>query len=153
MEDDVTCELSKIKQKPLSKSDVLAEVETKESCYNGVTVKMETGNDIDYGVVDGDGDLKDFKYDEFGENETNICLEIKAEPTIKEEQDPCNCHDAGSVLFKQETADTASAYSQSVDEKNALICRPFSQATTLYDDKQSMPTDILMDLKKNNCGM
>merc|ERR1712062_305911 len=86
MEDDVTCELSKIKQKPLSKSDVLAEVETKESCYNGVTVKMETGNDIDldYGVVAGDRDLKDFKYDEFGENETNICLEIKAEPTIKE---------------------------------------------------------------------
>ena len=151
----MTCESSKIKQEPLSKSDVWGEVETKESFYNGVTVKMETGNDIDldYGVVDGDGDLKDFKYDEFVENETNICPEIKAEPTIKEEEDPCDCHDTGSVLFKQETDDTASAYSQSVDEKNALICRPFSQATTLYDDKQSMPTDILMDLKKNNSGM
>ena len=151
----MTCESSKIKQEPLSKSDVWGEVETKESCYNGITVKMETGNDIylDYGVVDGDGDLKDFKYDEFVEKETNICPEIISEPTIKEEQDPCDCHDDGSVLFKQETADTASAYSQSVDEKNALICRPFSQATTLYDDKQSMPSDILMDLKKNNCGM
>ena len=148
---DMTCELSKIKQEPLSKSDVWGEVETKESCYNGVTVKMETENDIDYGVVAGD--LKDVKYVEVVENETNICPEIKAEPTIKEEQDPCDCHDDGSVLFKQETADTASAYSQSVDEKNALICRPFSQATTVYDDKQSMPTDILMDLKKNNCGM
>ena len=152
MEEDMTCELIKIKQEPLSKSDVWGEVETKESCYNGVTVKMETGNDIDldYGGVDGDGDLKDFKYDEFVENETNICPEIKAEHTIKEEQDPCDCHDSGAVFFKQETA---SAYSQSVDEKNALICRPFSQATTLYDDKQSMPTDILMDLKKNNWGM
>ena len=145
----MTCELSKIKQEPLSKSDVWGEVETKESCYNSITVEIETGNDIDldYGVVDGGGDLKDFKHAEFGQIETNIW------PEIKEEQDPCNCHDAGSVLFKQETADTASAYSQSVDEKNALICRPFSQATTLYDDKQFTPTDILMDLKKNNCGM
>ena len=147
----MTCESIKIKQEPLSKSDVGGEFETKESCCNIVTVKMETGNDIDYTVVDGD--LKDFKYDEFVENKRNICPEIKAEPTIKEEQDPCDCHDSGPVLFKQETADTASAYSQSVNEKNALICRPFSQATTLYDDKQSMPMNILMDLKKNNCGM
>jgi len=123
-------------------------VKLKLKSKKGLTVKMETGNDIDCGVEDRDGDLKDFKYDEFVENKTNICLEIKAEPAIKEEEDPCDCHDTGSVLFKQETDDTASAYSQSVDEKNALICRPFSQATTLYDEKQSMPTAM-----RNNCGM
>ena len=148
----MTCESSKIKQEPLFKSDVWGEVETKVSCYNGITVKMETGNDIDYGVVDGD--LKDVKHDEFVENEMNICPEIKAEPTIKEEQDPCDCHDSGSVLFKQETADTtASDYHSESDSDNKSFPLDISQDVTLRDGKDSTPTDMLFALKKRNFGL
>ena len=140
--EEYVCKSSIIKLETASKSELCDEV-VNHSYNDGVKKETETG------IANRD-DMLDFVKREEGIYQN---VQVKIEPEMEVS---CDSHyDVKPVLVKKKTSNSTATISEANSETDNEKKSPLDifKATTLRDDKQATPTDILMNLKKNNFGL
>ena len=146
MDKDMMCKASNIQLEPVSKSHFGDEDVNYSNNINWVKKEI--------GVAHiSERDLFDSNKCHFIKKEKGIHqdVKIKIEPKIEV---PCDSYyDVGSALVKKEKADSTRSYNSESETDNEEKKWSPLEAATLRHGKQSTPTDMLMDLKKNNFGL